>query len=82
MTELAEIDSGGDSGVANGAPGFVTILLNWTGALLSVALVVGLGIWAYQLAVRDASGVPVVIWFCIAPVTWTRCRKSCRPAAP
>lgn len=30
------------------------------GALASVGLVVGLGIWGYRLAVRDVTGVPVV----------------------
>lgn len=34
--------------------------LNIVGALLSVALVVGLGVWGYKLAVRDVTGVPVV----------------------
>ena len=31
-----------------------------TGALLSVALLAGMGVWGYQLIVRDAHGVPVV----------------------
>lgn len=30
------------------------------GAACSVALVVGLGVWGYKLAVRDVSGIPVV----------------------
>jgi len=34
----------------------VTVL----GAMLSLALVVGVGIWGYRLMVRDVSGVPVV----------------------
>jgi hypothetical protein len=33
--------------------------LNIGGAVCSVALVLGLGIWGYRLAVRDVSGVPV-----------------------
>jgi SPOR domain len=34
----------------------------WTvgGALSSLALVVGLGVWGYKLAVRDINGVPVI----------------------
>ena len=32
----------------------------WAGALTSVALVAGLGIWGYDLAMRDLNGVPVV----------------------
>lgn len=35
-------------------------MVNWAGALTSVALVVGLGVWAYQLTMRDVTGVPVV----------------------
>ncbi len=30
------------------------------GAVLSVALIVGIGLWGYRLAMRDAHGVPVV----------------------
>ena len=42
------------------APSGATIIVNWIGALLSVSLVVGLAIWAWQLTVRDVSGVPVI----------------------
>jgi len=35
-------------------------LMAWAGALTSVALVIGVGIWGYQLTVRDVSGVPVI----------------------
>ena len=34
--------------------------LNVAGALASLALVVGVGVWGYKLMVRDVSGVPVV----------------------
>lgn len=34
--------------------------VNMGGALGSVALVVGLGLWGYELAVRDVSGIPVI----------------------
>lgn len=33
--------------------------INIAGAVCSVALVVGLGVWGYRLAVRDVTGVPV-----------------------
>ncbi|MFN3208517.1 MAG: SPOR domain-containing protein [Roseovarius sp.] len=33
---------------------------NLTGAAISLALVVGIGVWGYKLLVRDVSGVPVV----------------------
>ncbi len=35
-------------------------MVNLLGAVASVALIVGVGIWGYRLVVRDVSGVPVV----------------------
>ncbi|WP_095589212.1 SPOR domain-containing protein [Actibacterium ureilyticum] len=35
-------------------------VVNWTGALCSLALVGGLAYWGYELLVRDVTGVPVV----------------------
>ncbi len=35
-------------------------LVNLAGAVSSVALVIGLGVWGYQLAVRDVTGIPVI----------------------
>ena len=35
-------------------------LTNGAGALVSVALVVGIGVWGYKLLARDVSGIPVV----------------------
>ncbi|HGG04819.1 MAG TPA: SPOR domain-containing protein [Aliiroseovarius sp.] len=35
-------------------------IMNVVGAVLSIALLIGLGVWGYRLAVRDVSGVPVV----------------------
>jgi len=35
-------------------------LLHGTGALLSIALIAGLAVWGYKLALRDVTGVPVV----------------------
>lgn len=32
----------------------------WGGALVSLALILGLGIWGYKLMVRDVAGVPVI----------------------
>ncbi|SFI69786.1 SPOR domain-containing protein [Celeribacter neptunius] len=32
----------------------------WGGALVSLALILGLGVWGYKLMVRDVSGVPVI----------------------
>jgi len=45
---------------SDSGPGAFGTLFNWLGALMSVALIAGLAIWGYQLAVRDVSGVPVV----------------------
>lgn len=36
-------------------------LMRWSGAVLSLALVAGLGVWGWQLTLRDVSGVPVVL---------------------
>jgi hypothetical protein len=35
-------------------------LVNGAGAMTSAALIVGLGVWAYSLAVRDVRGIPVI----------------------
>lgn len=35
-------------------------LLNLAGALVSLGLIVGIGVWGYKLVARDVSGVPVV----------------------
>lgn len=45
------------SASAGGALGRV---ISGIGALVSIALVVGMGLWAWQLTVRDVSGVPVI----------------------
>ncbi|MCC5970533.1 MAG: SPOR domain-containing protein [Pararhodobacter sp.] len=38
----------------------VGVLVNVIGAVLSVALLAGVGVWSYRLMVRDVSGVPVI----------------------
>jgi len=46
-----------------GASGGARRTLGWVnlaGALISVALILGLGLWGYRLAVRDVMGIPVV----------------------
>lgn len=47
------------TGSASGANQLVT-LTNAAGALVSLALVAGIGVWGYKLLVRDVSGIPVV----------------------
>lgn len=46
--------------VAPDREGSIGPLLNWAGALASVALVAGTCVWGYKLLMRDVSGVPVV----------------------
>ena len=49
-------------GAANGAaPRNYQSMINLAGAITSVALVLGLAVWGYKLAVRDVSGIPVVL---------------------
>lgn len=38
----------------------ITKLVNTAGAVMSVALMLGIGVWGYRLLVRDVTGVPVV----------------------
>lgn len=43
-----------------GDDGQTPAAVNWIGALCSLALVLGLGVWGYQTIQRDVSGVPVI----------------------
>lgn len=46
---------------AHGGHGLRSLrLVNGAGALTSLALILGLGVWGYKLAVRDVNGVPVI----------------------
>lgn len=38
----------------------ISKLVNTAGAVMSVTLVIGIGVWGYRLLVRDVTGVPVV----------------------
>lgn len=54
----------GDSGQAYAterAPNALTTLTNVAGAAVSLALVIGIGVWGYKLLVRDVTGIPVVL---------------------
>lgn len=57
-----DFDTGHPSGWSHDrmASGRLTQITHLAGALCSVALVLGLGMWGYKLAVRDVNGVPVV----------------------
>ncbi|WP_298297489.1 SPOR domain-containing protein [uncultured Litoreibacter sp.] len=41
-------------------PGILSKMMSYVGAASSVALVIGLGIWGYQLTIRDVTEVPVI----------------------
>lgn len=59
---MAEPDTGELQTAENVPQGAgVSTMMTVAGAITSVALVAGLGAWAYQLAMRDVSGVPVVL---------------------
>lgn len=55
-----EFDEFGGSFGAPARPARVQRMVNLAGAAISVALIVGLTVWAYNLAVRDTRGIPVV----------------------
>lgn len=66
---MANIGSFGDDrgygasrGQAAAAPVMSQVgqIVNWAGAFVSLGLVVGMAVWAFQLASRDVSGVPVI----------------------
>lgn len=38
----------------------IATLTNWAGALVSLALIAGVGVWGYKLVMRDVTGIPVV----------------------
>ena len=57
---MAELNYGRVDGAdAAGLPGLGQVI-NFSGAVISLALVAGLAWWGYQLMVRDVSGVPVI----------------------
>lgn len=57
---MAESDLGEMYGTGGSAHGAVSAWVGLAGALTSLALVAGIGVWGYKLMMRDANGVPVV----------------------
>ncbi len=51
--EFEQSGTGGD-------PGPMALLVNWIGAAVSFGLLAGLGVWGYNLSVRDVTDVPVI----------------------
>jgi len=60
--DFDDFDSGHPTGWSGQrmASGRLTQITHLAGAACSIALVLGLGVWGYNLAVRDVNGVPVV----------------------
>lgn len=56
----AEGPQDGETFARAGGSGTLSRAVNVAGAVASLALVVGIGVWGYKLMVRDVSGVPVV----------------------
>nr|MDJ0820720.1 SPOR domain-containing protein [Paracoccaceae bacterium] len=50
----------GSEAVAAPSSSRTATLTNLAGAVISLALLVGVGVWGYKLLVRDVSGIPVV----------------------
>lgn len=53
-------DTTGDDGSSEGFERPKLGKAQWAGAAVSLALVLGLGVWGYQLMMRDVNGVPVI----------------------
>lgn len=62
FSSMAEDDGGyaPEYRVQQDKPNTLGTLTNVAGAFVSLALVVGIGVWGYKLLVRDVSGIPVV----------------------
>lgn len=58
--DFEEFDGGYAEPNAGPLAGRALAIVNIAGAVFSLGLVIGLGIWGYKLAVRDVSGIPVV----------------------
>lgn len=56
MAEMQQVHQYG----AEGQPKSIKSIVNLLGAVTSLALVVGVGVWSYKLVMRDVSGVPVI----------------------
>ncbi|WP_322866105.1 hypothetical protein U5922_007810 [Aquicoccus sp. G2-2] len=60
---MAEIPFGAqasDDGPKAGEVQTLGTMTNWAGAAISLALIVGIGLWGYRTLSRDVTGVPIV----------------------
>jgi hypothetical protein len=60
MADVKFDDFDADGAYASSRAGIVGKIVNGAGALTSVALILGLAVWGYKLAVRDVTGIPVI----------------------
>ncbi|WP_415183105.1 SPOR domain-containing protein [Phaeovulum sp.] len=60
MTSIHHRDGGAEGQGTDEGPRPVSRLVTTAGALTSLALIAGLAVWGYRLAVRDVTGVPVI----------------------
>ncbi len=58
MAVIGEIAASVSPPVSRGAR--AAAMVNYGGAALSLALVIGIGVWGYKLVMRDVTGIPVV----------------------
>lgn len=56
---MADFPQAGVGPVPQGKP-VVATTANWIGAGVSLALIVGVGVWGFKLLSRDMNGIPVV----------------------
>ncbi|MEO0711902.1 MAG: SPOR domain-containing protein [Pseudomonadota bacterium] len=59
-TQAADEEAAGLAAVAAVRPGRWQSIVNWSGGVISLALIAGLIFWGWELMVRDVSGVPVI----------------------
>jgi hypothetical protein len=60
MAELPFGAQAPDDGPKAGEVQSLGTLTNWAGAVISLALIIGIGVWGYQTLSRDVTGVPIV----------------------
>ncbi|GAA6207649.1 SPOR domain-containing protein [Cognatishimia sp. WU-CL00825] len=57
---MAEVPVNHMGAVSPDSQKIVGSMANWAGAIVSLSLIVGAGVWGYKLLVRDVTGLPVV----------------------
>ncbi|MGH1465608.1 MAG: SPOR domain-containing protein [Cognatishimia sp.] len=57
---MAEVPVNGMGSLSPESQKIVGSMANWAGAIVSLSLIVGAGVWGYKLLVRDVTGLPIV----------------------